>query len=330
MNQEIDGRRVKVLPILAAKCDLPGFLKGKLYADMSNTKSFRESLPVLLERLGASPKGLIRNRSRKSLRDDVNDSWLPQFRKGLSSDDPGTLYRTLKDAPSWNAKEFVADARILSRVFDLTAKAQPTYIRLQALELIGHLSDPNFAYRIEPLLSDDDTHVRHKTIHCLSSLESEDSAIKVLQILRSSTDPAATAACLEFFSNVTLHDSATALSLSSICATIMRANPEDTGIELRIASVAVEQMGGNSEIAQPLVLSSLRSPNDLVCSEVLTGLPNISDFLWVPSAKERRELAEAILECSRRDNHLIVAKSWVVMLLLSDSISEFENHDRVW
>jgi len=36
MSQEIEGKRVKVLPILAEPCSLPGFLKGKLYADMSS------------------------------------------------------------------------------------------------------------------------------------------------------------------------------------------------------------------------------------------------------------------------------------------------------
>ena len=49
MNQEIAGRRVKVLPILASKCDLPGFLVGKLYADMSTPKALQNSLPMLLE-----------------------------------------------------------------------------------------------------------------------------------------------------------------------------------------------------------------------------------------------------------------------------------------
>src|SRR5262245_15458569 len=37
MNQQIEGKRVKVLPLVIENCELPGFLKGKLYAD------FRES-----------------------------------------------------------------------------------------------------------------------------------------------------------------------------------------------------------------------------------------------------------------------------------------------
>jgi TIR domain. len=33
MNHEIESKRMKVLPLLKDDCDLPGFLKGKLYAD---------------------------------------------------------------------------------------------------------------------------------------------------------------------------------------------------------------------------------------------------------------------------------------------------------
>ncbi|MEW9702712.1 toll/interleukin-1 receptor domain-containing protein [Paenibacillus sp. SI92] len=50
MNQEIEGKKVKVIPILAGDCELPGFLKGKLYADMSTDKKFKLNLASLLNR----------------------------------------------------------------------------------------------------------------------------------------------------------------------------------------------------------------------------------------------------------------------------------------
>ncbi len=50
MNKEIEGKKVVVLPVLAGKCDLPGFLKGKLYVDMSTTRNFSKNLPKLLAR----------------------------------------------------------------------------------------------------------------------------------------------------------------------------------------------------------------------------------------------------------------------------------------
>jgi hypothetical protein len=54
MNQEISGRRVKVIPILIENLvqdEIPGFLVGKLYADFSSTDRYRDALRKLLERL---------------------------------------------------------------------------------------------------------------------------------------------------------------------------------------------------------------------------------------------------------------------------------------
>jgi hypothetical protein len=54
VNQEIAGRRVKVLPIMIEKLsqdEIPGFLLGKLYADFSSEDNYREALRKLLERL---------------------------------------------------------------------------------------------------------------------------------------------------------------------------------------------------------------------------------------------------------------------------------------
>src|ERR1041385_2854955 len=44
MNQEIEGKRVKVIPILLDQVDLPGFLKGKLYADLRSMDQYDEVL----------------------------------------------------------------------------------------------------------------------------------------------------------------------------------------------------------------------------------------------------------------------------------------------
>jgi hypothetical protein len=49
MTEEIQGRRVKVLPILYEECDVPGFLTDKLYADF--TEDFNEGFEKLLARL---------------------------------------------------------------------------------------------------------------------------------------------------------------------------------------------------------------------------------------------------------------------------------------
>lgn len=52
MNQEIMGRRVKVLPVMYRKCELPGFLLGKRYADFSDESRYATALEDLVRSLG--------------------------------------------------------------------------------------------------------------------------------------------------------------------------------------------------------------------------------------------------------------------------------------
>jgi len=62
MNREIDGKRVTVLPLLYRDCEIPSFLKGKMYADFREERSYGESLEALLDRFRrVSPlQGLLR------------------------------------------------------------------------------------------------------------------------------------------------------------------------------------------------------------------------------------------------------------------------------
>jgi len=51
-NREIDEKRVVILPILLNDVELPGFLKGKYYADFREEDNYQKGLEELLERLG--------------------------------------------------------------------------------------------------------------------------------------------------------------------------------------------------------------------------------------------------------------------------------------
>jgi hypothetical protein len=51
MNQEIENRRVKVLPIRLDDSDLPGFLKGKLYADLRSPDKLDSVVAMIETRL---------------------------------------------------------------------------------------------------------------------------------------------------------------------------------------------------------------------------------------------------------------------------------------
>ena len=55
MNREIASGEVVVLPLLYEECELPEFLKGKLYADFSKPEDYETVLGKLLRRLRIGP-----------------------------------------------------------------------------------------------------------------------------------------------------------------------------------------------------------------------------------------------------------------------------------
>lgn len=51
MNQEIEGKRVKVLPLLYRKCEIPSFLKDKIYADFTTEDNYYNGLGKIITRI---------------------------------------------------------------------------------------------------------------------------------------------------------------------------------------------------------------------------------------------------------------------------------------
>jgi hypothetical protein len=52
MNQEIRGRRIKVLPLMYRECEPPGFLLGKKYADFTTETKYESALEDLVQSVG--------------------------------------------------------------------------------------------------------------------------------------------------------------------------------------------------------------------------------------------------------------------------------------
>jgi hypothetical protein len=61
LTEEINGRRLKVLPILYESCTLPSFLKDKLYADFTGRVPAKEALSLLLRAMGIIPRSECRS-----------------------------------------------------------------------------------------------------------------------------------------------------------------------------------------------------------------------------------------------------------------------------
>jgi hypothetical protein len=51
-NQEIAGQKVKVLPVMYKRVEMPGFLLGKRYADFSDPESYSKALKDLVQSMG--------------------------------------------------------------------------------------------------------------------------------------------------------------------------------------------------------------------------------------------------------------------------------------
>lgn len=58
LSQEINGRKVKVLPILLEKVAIPAFLLDKMYADFTEEANYNNALDLVLERL-SNPESSI-------------------------------------------------------------------------------------------------------------------------------------------------------------------------------------------------------------------------------------------------------------------------------
>jgi hypothetical protein len=78
------------------------------------------------------------------------------------------------------------------------------------------------------------------------------------------------------------------------------------------------------------VISALKSSNDLVCSEALKGLIEIPDSLWLPNPLFRQQLADAIVDCTARDDAVVVSQSWLAIALLGDVLSRFKGRELLW
>jgi len=52
MSHQLDAKGVKVLPLLYKQCELPGFLRGKVYADFTQAHLYDSSFARLLRTIG--------------------------------------------------------------------------------------------------------------------------------------------------------------------------------------------------------------------------------------------------------------------------------------
>lgn len=332
MNQEIEGRRVKVLPVLVSKCPLPGFLKGKLYADMSSPRAIQRSLPMLLERLEAPTEAIAKARAGKSSKDLSDSSWVAVLRRGLSSGDMTTRYGTLREAKKWRAKDLLTDLGTLDKLFDILDSKDPVYVKLRVFELVQGIEDSKFSYRIEPHLDDPVPQVAAAAIECLAAMESADSAFRILEKLNSYCPPAIRIASLDFFSKVEVRDESTVLSLTTAYDRIIREYPDDIGLRLAGLRALTNQLSSGQAVSiMPYVLSALNTGPDSIRLALIEVIFERGENFWIPNAPNlRTDLYRAIIECSKSNAPQVAAASLIALLLLPEISSVLPDRNAMW
>jgi hypothetical protein len=123
LNDEIHGRRVKVLPLLHRPCQLPGFLVGKFYADFSD--NFESGLSRLLARLNEDLSGNANRTAR------LRESFLNRYQTWAAFDHrPQDL---LQQEALAEALEFVSPSSVSVGVLEFL---------LSSMSYIVHRSTP--------------------------------------------------------------------------------------------------------------------------------------------------------------------------------------------
>lgn len=97
LNEEIDGKKVKALPLLYRDCKMPSFLSGKLYADFREEANYSQALGLILDRF--------------DLQKDETNTAIPNWLTG-----------TWKGTWQWRGKSREAELRISG------SKTQPSMI----------------------------------------------------------------------------------------------------------------------------------------------------------------------------------------------------------
>lgn len=198
MNKEIEGKKVVVLPILAGKCELPGFLKGKLYLDMSTNRNFSKNLPQLLLRFNVENvlegKELLFTSKKLSLVDII------QILSGKKIESKIELWKNL----SYSDKHIFLMNEFRTFLIEYVKNAD-----ISNEEIVELISAYDRCAKNENILNDflvkllctDNRNLLIKSINSISthSVNEDVVVIRIIDTLKCSDDKKVVVACLKYF-----------------------------------------------------------------------------------------------------------------------------------
>ncbi len=173
LAEEISSDRVRVLPLLLASCELPPFLRDKLYADFR--ESYETGLDALLRRL-APP-------------------FQPQIRSHLLSDEESRVLATWAKLPQSEKPRY--RGLLLEKLSSKDSRE-----RMAALTALAALRDPSLQGCLATLHSDPSPAVRQRVAYRLGRLKRRE-VIPLVETLMQDPNPAVRSAARTAYGAIT-------------------------------------------------------------------------------------------------------------------------------
>ena len=121
-NREMKERRVVVLPLMLESVPLPGFLEGKFYGDFTDQARYKESLELLIRKLGPANKlPKVGAEELASLREQLS------LAQATAAQHESALRTYQKLALGGKSKDLVAAIEKANKQFPIHAPINTTY-----------------------------------------------------------------------------------------------------------------------------------------------------------------------------------------------------------
>lgn len=176
LSEEIHGRRIKVLPLLHKPCEIPGFLKDKLYADFS--EDFDSGLRVLLERLDSDlhEESYRQKRAYEILQTGYQD-WV-----AFSKEDSHLLDRPTIDLVVQHVSEPLLSLNLIEYLLCSISLAQPANLAPEDLHRLREWVGGNSVPLVEKLVHHGNPTVRVGSLSLFGLLGDDSVTDEVLRV----------------------------------------------------------------------------------------------------------------------------------------------------
>lgn len=328
MNKEIERKKVIVLPVLAGKCDLPGFLKGKLYVDMSTARNFSKNLPKLLARFNIEnilPEDkLVFTPSKLSLVEIINKL----------SDEKMNLRIDVWKSLSYSDKQiFMLDE---FRAFIIKYLQKEDISTEELIELLkfydrctneDNLLNPCYL----SLLDTENEKLLDAVIHSIvvHKVTNQDIVAKIINILEKSTSKNTIIACLQYFGSYYIYSERD--ELLEVMDSLLEKNSNRQIFSALIKTI-LYQFGDDDGVRRIVKLYS--ESDDFNKKQIVTVFSALGSEVeltsfYIRSPRLRDEFKKIILEAFSEEDDLLNA-DLVCALFVTEELEYIFPRSEIW